>query len=117
MRATGSADGEELDVNGTPAVVQRVDADMDELRATANALVEEGTIAVIGSGVDGATFVVATPEGSTVNAGEVVSRLAAKVGGGGGGPPDFAQGGGPDADELDEALEEAPEVLRQVADA
>ena len=117
VRATGSADGEELDVNGTPAVVQRVDADMDELRATANALVEEGTIAVIGSGVDGATFVVATPEGSAVNAGEVVSRLAAKVGGGGGGPPDFAQGGGPDADELDEALEEAPEVLRQVADA
>jgi alanyl-tRNA synthetase len=90
---------------------------MEELRATANALADEGKIAVIGSGVDGATFVVAAPEGSAVNAGEVVSRLAATVGGGGGGPPDFAQGGGPDADALDDALADAPDVLRQVADA
>jgi alanyl-tRNA synthetase len=117
VRAEGSAGGEEIDVDGTTAVVQRIDADMDELRATANALAEDGKIAVIGSGVDGATFVVATPEGSAVNAGEVVSRLAGMVGGGGGGPPDFAQGGGPDADALDDALAEAPDVLRQVADA
>jgi len=87
------------------------------LRATANALVDDGTIAVLGSGLDGATFVVAVPEGSGVNAGEVVSRLASRVGGGGGGPPDFAQGGGPDAEKLDEALADAPDVLRQVADA
>jgi alanyl-tRNA synthetase len=89
---------------------------MDELRATANALVAEGKVAVIGSGADGATFVVAAPDGSAVNAGEVVSRLAAKVGGGGGGPPDFAQGGGPDASALDDALADAPDVLKQVVD-
>jgi len=117
VRAAGSADGEEVDVDGATAVVQRLDADMDELRATANALVSEGKIAVLGSGRDGATFVVAVPEDSAVNAGEVVSRLAAEVGGGGGGPPDFAQGGGPDAEALDDALDDAPEVLRQVADA
>jgi len=117
VRAEGSAEGEELDVGGTTAVVQRIDADMEELRATANALADEGKIAVLGSGTDGATFVVAAPEGSAVNAGEVVSRLAAKVGGGGGGPPDFAQGGGPDTDALDDALADAPDVLRQVADA
>jgi alanyl-tRNA synthetase len=90
---------------------------MDELRATANALVEEGKIAVIGSGRDGAQFVVAVPDGSEVDAGEVVGELAARVGGGGGGPPDFAQGGGPDADALDDALEEAPEILKQVLNA
>jgi alanyl-tRNA synthetase len=39
------------------------------------------------------------------------------VGGGGGGPPDFAQGGGPDTEKLDEALEAAPEILRDVASA
>ncbi|WP_440990346.1 alanine--tRNA ligase [Haloarchaeobius baliensis] len=111
-----SADAEEIDVGGTPAVVQRVDADMDELRATANALVEEGKIAVLGSGLDGAQFVVAVPDDSDVNAGAVVSQLAAKVGGGGGGPPDFAQGGGPDADALDDALDDAPDVLRAVLD-
>ncbi|RBI63207.1 alanine--tRNA ligase [halophilic archaeon] len=116
-RASGGGGGEEVTVGDTTAVVQRIDADMDELRATANALVEEGKIAVIGSGADGATFVVAVPEGSGVNAGDVVSELAAKVGGGGGGPPDFAQGGGPDADKLDEALEDAPDVLQQVQNA
>ncbi len=57
------------------------------------------------------------PDGIGVNAGEVVGELAAKVGGGGGGPPDFAQGGGPDVDALDDALEDAPDVLRQVQDA
>ncbi len=43
----------------------------------------------------------------------MIGELARKVGGGGGGPPDFAQGGGPDVDALDEALEDAPDVLRR----
>ncbi|WP_135821711.1 alanine--tRNA ligase [Halostella litorea] len=116
-RAGGSGGGEEVEVGDATAVVQRLDADMDELRATANALVDEGKIAVIGSGADGATFVVAVPDGAGVNAGDVVGELAGKVGGGGGGPPDFAQGGGPDVDALDDALEDAPDVLRQVRNA
>ena len=116
VRASGDA-AEEIEVGGVPAVVRRIDADMDELRATANALVEEGKIAVLGSGRDGAQFVVAVPDGVGVDAGEVVGRLAATVGGGGGGPPDFAQGGGPDADALDEALDDAPEILRSVLNA
>ncbi|MFC7134654.1 MULTISPECIES: alanine--tRNA ligase [Salinibaculum] len=117
VRASGGGAGEEIDLDGTTAVVQRLDADMDELRATANALVEEGKLAVIGSGADGAKFVVAVPDGVAVNAGEVVGELAGRVGGGGGGPPDFAQGGGPDADSLDDALADAPDILRQVQNA
>ncbi len=116
-RAGGGGGGEEVDVGDATAVVQRIDADMDELRATANALVDDGKIAVLGSGADGAQFVVAVPDGTGVNAGEVVGELAQKVGGGGGGPPDFAQGGGPDADALEDALEDAPDVLRQVLNA
>jgi alanyl-tRNA synthetase len=116
-RASETGGGEEIDLDGTTAVVRRIDADMDELRATANALVEDGTVAVLGSGADGAQFVVGVPEGVDVDAGEVVGELASRVGGGGGGPPDFAQGGGPDADALDEALDEAPEILRTVANA
>jgi len=104
-----------VDVDGTPAAVRRLDADADELRATANALVDDGIIAVLGSGAgDSAQFVVGVPDGVGINAGDVVGRLAAEVGGGGGGPPDFAQGGGPDVDALDDALESAPEVLRAV---
>jgi len=113
-RAGGGADAEEVEVAGTTAVIQRVDGDMDELRATANALVDDGNIAVVGSGKSGAQFVVGVPDGVPVNAGQVVSELASMVGGGGGGPPDFAQGGGPDSDKLDDALAEAPEILRTV---
>jgi alanyl-tRNA synthetase len=117
VRAQGEGGGEEVDLGGATAVIQRVDADMDELRATANALVEEGNVAVLGSGRDGATFVVAVPDGVDINAGAVVSDLAERVGGGGGGPPDFAQGGGPDAAALDDALEAAPDVLRRLSEA
>ena len=112
--ARASAD-DAIDIDGTPAAVRRLDADADELRASANALVEEGTVAVLGSGAgDSAQFVVGVPDGVGINAGEVVRRLAAKVGGGGGGPPDFAQGGGPDVDALDDALDDAPDILRAV---
>ena len=118
VRAQGGGDaGEEVDLGGATAIVQRVDADMDELRATANALAEEGSVAVLGSGLDGATFVVAVPDGVDINAGAVVGELADRVGGGGGGPPDFAQGGGPDADALDDALDDAGDVLRRLSEA
>jgi alanyl-tRNA synthetase len=113
IRASGGDDTETVDIDGTTAVVQRVDGDMDELRATANALVDDGSIAVLGSGADGAQFVVAVPDGVPVDAGEVVGELARRVGGGGGGPSDFAQGGGPDGDALGDALAEAPDILRQ----
>jgi len=116
-RAGGGGSGEEVDVGDATAVIDRIDADMDELRATANALAEDGKIAVLGSGASGAQFVVAVPDDVGVNAGEVVGELAAKVGGGGGGPADFAQGGGPNVDDLDGALEDAPEVLRQILNA
>ena len=117
-RASGGADAEEIDIGDATAVIQRVDGDADELRATANAHVDDGKVAVIGSGAGGsASFVVGVPEGVDVNAGQVVSALASRVGGGGGGPPDFAQGGGPDVDRLDDALAAAPDVLRSLQEA
>ncbi|WP_117593425.1 alanine--tRNA ligase [Haloprofundus halophilus] len=116
--ARAAAEAEEIDVGGTPAVVQRLDTDTDELRATATALSEDGKVAVLGSGAGGsAQFVVSVPDGVAINAGEVVGELAGRVGGGGGGPADFAQGGGPDVDSLDEALDSAPDVLRNVLNA
>ncbi|MFC6615232.1 alanine--tRNA ligase [Halopenitus salinus] len=114
-RASSGDALEEVDLDGDAVVIQRLDADSDELRAAANALVEEGKVAVIGSGAGGsAQFVVGVPDDVGVNAGEVVSRLASRVGGGGGGPPDFAQGGGPDVDALDDALAEAAETVRSI---
>jgi alanyl-tRNA synthetase len=131
----GGSDGEEVEIGDTKALVRRIDTGVDELRATANAIVEEGTIAVLASAGDGdgsgdgddkdgdgdgsedgsAQFVVAVPEGVSINAGEVVSELASGVGGGGGGPPDFAQGGGPEGEKVDAVLDDAPDVLRRLS--
>ena len=116
-RASGDGGGDEFDLDGTTVVVRRIDAGMDELRATANALVEDGKVAILGSGADGAQFVVGVPDGVDVDAGEIVGELAATVGGGGGGPPDFAQGGGPDADQLEEALDAVPDLIANASDA
>ncbi len=113
-RASGGGGGEEVDIDGATAVIQRIDADADELRATVNALVEEGQVAVLGSGAGGtAQVVVGVPDDVAIDAGAVISDLAGKLGGGGGGPPDFAQGGGPDVAALDDVLAEAPQVLRE----
>ncbi|MFB6111163.1 MAG: alanine--tRNA ligase [Halobacteriaceae archaeon] len=117
-RASGDNEaGTTVEVGATTARIRRLDADIGQLRATANTIVEDGEIAVLASGRDGATFVVAVPDNVGVNAGEVVAELAGIVGGGGGGPPDFAEGGGPDVDALDEALDRAPDVLQRLADA
>ena len=116
--ARAEATGDAVSVGEFEAVVRRVDADTEELRATANALVEEENVVVLGSGTDGsATFVVGVPSAVDADAGQIVSELAGRVGGGGGGPPDFAQGGGPDVSALDDALDDAPDVLAQVLDA
>ncbi|WP_330630448.1 alanine--tRNA ligase [Halocatena halophila] len=114
LRASESATEEiTIDGNGTTAVIERIDGDVDELRATATAIAEDKTVAVLASGGDSAQFVVAVPDDVGVNAGEVVSELASRVGGGGGGPPDFAQGGGPDVSALEAALEDAPSILER----
>ncbi|NUE01653.1 alanine--tRNA ligase [Halorubraceae archaeon YAN] len=116
--ARAAAGADEISIDGVPVVIQRVDSDPGELRAMANAIVDDGTVAVLGSGAGGsAQFVVGAPADSGVNAGEVVGQLAGKVGGGGGGPADFAQGGGPDVDALDETLESAESVLKQLLNA
>ncbi len=116
-RASADDDGQEIELDDTTAVIRRLDADIDELRATANALVGDGKVAVLGSAREGAQFVVAVPDGIDVDAGDVVSELANRVGGGGGGPTDFAQGGGPREEDLDDALADAPSLLKRLQDA
>ncbi|WP_245242731.1 alanine--tRNA ligase, partial [Natronococcus sp. JC468] len=107
-RAGGGGDAAEIEVGETTAVIDRIDADMDELRATATAISDEGKIAVLGSGQNSAQFVVSVPDDVGVNAGEVVGELASRVGGGGGGPPGLGRGGGPGGSGMGAARPGAP---------
>lgn len=116
-RATSGVTGKEIDIGGVTAVVHRLNTDVNELRATASALAEGGQVAVVAGDTDGAQFTVAVPEGVGIDAGAVVNELAARVGGSGGGSPNFAHGGGPRTEDLDETLDDAPEMLRRVMNA
>ncbi|MDY6765237.1 MAG: DHHA1 domain-containing protein, partial [Halobacteria archaeon] len=105
---------EETQIEGVPVVIQRLDGDIDELRAAANSIVEQGKVAILGSGSESdAQIVVAVPEDINLNAGDIATQLAQRLGGGGGGPPDFGQGGGPKVSKLDEVLDESVGLIKE----
>ena len=101
---------EEKDIGGLHVVARRVEvADGKALRELAESLVSDGKIHVIALGSaegDKVSLVVAVAKAHTgkVQAGKLVSVLAAQVGGRGGGKPEVAQAGGTDASKLDDAL-------------
>jgi alanyl-tRNA synthetase len=55
-----------------------------------------------------------SPATGELNAGEVISETARIIGGGGGGGKEFAQGGGPDGEKLEEALREGERFIREI---
>jgi alanyl-tRNA synthetase len=73
------------------------------LSALAASVAENGGVALI-AGVGDTVRVVLTSGETRVNAGEIISQVCSLLGGKGGGKPTLAQGGGPNADQLDLAL-------------
>jgi alanyl-tRNA synthetase len=82
--------------------------DPKELRTLAENYLKSADVAVVGTSVEGkASVVVGVSKTATdkLSAVTLVQAAVAVLGGkGGGGKPDMAQGGGPDASKLDEAL-------------
>ena len=107
----GGKGAKEIEIDDLIVVIQRIDTDMEQLREIANAIVEEGKVAVLGSGDSGAKIVVAVPKGGGLHAGKVLNGLAEIIGGRGGGSAEFAQGGGPEVDRLDQALELVEDII------
>jgi len=102
-------------LNGTPAIIARVDADGDTLQIIADALKGQfkGVI-VLGGAANGAVALIASVSAdftAKVQAGKIIQTIAPLVGGKGGGKPDNARGGGKDAGKLDEALAKAKGLL------
>jgi alanyl-tRNA synthetase len=103
-------------VNGTPAIIARVDGDGDTLQTITDALKSQfkGVI-VLGGAANGAVALVAAVSAehtAKVQAGKIIQQIAPLVGGKGGGKPDNASGGGKDAAKLDEALAKAKTLLQ-----
>lgn len=95
-------------LGGVPVVVQTYDdRTLDSVRLLAKRVSEAGGVALLGLRADKAQLVFNRPAGVAADMGALLKAAAAIVGGRGGGKPDAAQGGGPDRERLDEALQTA----------
>jgi alanyl-tRNA synthetase len=90
-------------VGGIPVVVKRIDLPQKELALLAASVSEKGGIALLAGSGDSVRVVLASGN-SRVNAGDIIGQVCSMLGGKGGGKPSMAQGGGPDAAQLDLAL-------------
>ena len=109
---TLASDAETLD--GLKIVVQKMgSADIDELLKAASLLADEDCVALLGS--DTGKLAAAVGQSGLakgIKAGSIIRAAAKALGGGGGGRPELAQGGGPNASKLDEALKAGREAMR-----
>jgi alanyl-tRNA synthetase len=109
-------------VGGVTLLVRQVDDDRnpEELRVLIDIarqrLGSSSVILLSSAAADGKVNLVASVSKDLtkhLQAGRLVQEAAAIVGGKGGGRPDLAQGGGPDASKIAEALEKAKQLIQQ----
>ena len=90
------------------------DRELEEIRVLASKIVQqEAAVALLAAKDAGAARLVFARSGSlTQNMGQLLAEACQILGGRGGGKPDLAQGGGPESQRLDEAIERAAAVIR-----
>jgi alanyl-tRNA synthetase len=100
-------------VNGVTIVRHIQSEDMKHLVSLAKEMIASPrTIVVLASDLGGAKMVVARSDDLKVNCRPLIADAMLLVGGSGGGKSDFAQGGGPSADRLEEALDDVVTAIR-----
>ena len=108
------ATGEQI--GGITLITGRVDESAEGIKHLADLLEEQVRPAVIilagKANEQGIAICKASPKIDTVDAGALVRSMAKTLGGGGGGNRTFAQGGGPQIDNLDQALTDAIVAVR-----
>ncbi|HWG17387.1 MAG TPA: alanine--tRNA ligase [Acidobacteriaceae bacterium] len=115
--SAAAGDAKTVEVKGVKLLVQRVDGldrgPMRDLVDQMRGKLGSGVV-VLGALAEGkVSLIVGVTKDLTgkVQAGKIVSQLAAMVGGKGGGRPDLAEAGGSDAGALDGALAKAADVV------
>ncbi|MBF0453083.1 MAG: alanine--tRNA ligase [Candidatus Magnetomorum sp.] len=98
------------EINGVSVLVKKVEIDSPAgLRDIMDRFKQKMTsgVIILGAAVNNKALVTVGVTADLIkkhHAGNIVKQIAEKVGGGGGGRPDMAQAGGPDVDQLDDAL-------------
>ncbi len=100
-------------VDGAPLVARTYgQRELESVRRLARLIAERGGIALLGVQGTKAQLVFARAEGLRYDMGALLREAAAIVGGRGGGRPEAAQGGGPDAGRIEEAIEQARQMIQ-----
>src|SRR4051812_26424262 len=117
---SSSSSDDSQDIEGVRLIARRVDdisgGDLRNLADTFRSKLKSGVV-VLGSVTDSkVTLLTAVTKDllDRVNANTLINKLAPIVGGKGGGKPDLAQAGGKDPGKLNEAIDHAPQALREV---
>jgi alanyl-tRNA synthetase len=104
-------------IAGVPVIVRAFDdRTLESVRSLARRLVERGGVALLGLRSDKAQLVFSRPVGVDADMGALLKSAAALLNGRGGGKPDSAQGGGPEHERLDDALQTALALLSTALD-
>lgn len=77
-----------------------------------------GVICIFNKQAQSVSFIVKVSDdiaGKRLHAGKMAKSLASILGGGGGGRPDFAQAGGKKVENLDQAIEALPEIIKNAS--
>jgi len=93
-------------------------SDTDEIKTVADNIrdrLKSGAV-ILGSVINEKVVIVATVtddivKSRSLKAGDIVRKIAEKVGGSGGGKPNFAMAGGKDAEKLESAISSIPDVI------
>ncbi len=102
------------------SIVQE-DSNQNVMRTVAdNAIkkVKGGVICIFNKQEKSVSFIVKVSDdiaGKQLHAGKMAKSLASILGGGGGGRPDFAQAGGKKVENLDQAIEALPEIIKDAS--
>ena len=109
------------EIGGVRLIGGRVDLSTDQLKTLADALEEEArpaAVLLVGDAGDSGVAVCKRSKAvEAIDAGALIRTVSKALGGGGGGGKGFAQGGGPQIDKLDEALEAGLKIVREALGA
>ncbi len=108
-------------IGGLHLIVARADLSAEAAKALADETegrAQPAVVVLVGAAEGRATAVCKTSKTvKGVDAGAIVRAMAKTLGGGGGGGKQFAQGGGPNVDRVDDALAEGRRLVRSALEA